>query len=87
MIKATLELTDEQLLDVVAFVKNNKITAEFYGALLLEVGKSYRNRKGKVVTIEGEERGLFRSGAHLYYANGRHCRVFESELDLIERIG
>ena len=84
MIKATLELTDEQLLYVVAFVKNNKITAEFDGALLLEVGKSYRNRK--VVTIEGEERGLFRSGVHLYYANGRYYIDYESEHDLIERI-
>lgn len=86
MIKATLELTDEQLLDVVAFVKNNKITAVFDGALLLEVGEKYLNRKGDIVPIECEEYGQFRSGAHLYYANGRHCRVFESELDLIEEV-
>ncbi|CAB5226062.1 hypothetical protein UFOVP754_35 [uncultured Caudovirales phage] len=84
--KVTLEIKDEQLLDVVAFVKANKITAVFESALLLEVGKKYRNRKGKVVTIEGEERGLFRSGVHLYYANGRYYIDYESEHDLIERI-
>lgn len=84
--KVTLEITDEQLLDVVAFVKANKITAVFEGALLLEVGKKYKNRKGEEVTIEGEEYGLFRSGNHLYYANGRLHLSFEHELDLIEEV-
>lgn len=60
MIKVTLELADEQLLDVVAFVKFKDITAVFEGALLLEVGKKYRNRKGEEVTIEGEEHGFYR---------------------------
>ena len=87
MIKATLELTDEQLLDVVAFVKANKITAVFEGALLLEVGKKYRNRKGEVVTIESEEYGFYREcDDRLYYPNGRFHSSFESEFDLIEQV-
>lgn len=86
MIKATLELTDEQLLDVFAFVKANKITAVFEGALLLDVGKKYRNRKGEEVTIEGEEHGQFRGGNHLYYADGRYYIDFESDFDLIEEV-
>lgn len=84
--KVTLEITDEQLLDVVAFVKANNITAVFESALLLEVGKKYRNRKGEVVTIEGEECGLFRSGKHLYYANGRYSTYHETPYDLIEEV-
>lgn len=87
MIKATLEITDEQLLDVVAFVKDKGITAVFEGALLLEVGKKYRNRKGEVVTIEGEEYGYYRGDDDaLYYANGRFYLSFEHELDLIEEV-
>ena len=52
---------------------------------MLEVGKKYRNRKGEEVTIESEEYGFFRSGKHLYYANGRYLE-FESEYDLIEEV-
>ena len=83
--KAILEITDEQLLEVVAFVKERGIAAVFEGAFLLEVGKKYKNRKGKVVRIEGEEYGQFRGGKHLYYANGRYWN-YESELDLIEEV-
>ena len=86
MIKATLELTDDQLLDVIQFVKSKGITAVFEGALLLEVGKKYRNRKGEVVTIEGEEHGYYRSGMALYSANGRYHHEFETERDLIEEV-
>ena len=83
--KVTLEIKDEQLLDVVAFVKANKITAVFESALLLEVGKKYRNRKGDIVPIEGEEYGQFRSGINLYHADGT-IGPFESERDLIEEV-
>ena len=86
MIKVILEITDEQLLDVVAFVKEKGITAVFEGALLLEVGKKYKNRKGGVVTIKSEENGLFICGNSFYYANGRCYLTFESELDLIEEV-
>ena len=68
--KVTLEITDEQLLDVIALVKSKGITAVFEGALLLEVGKKYKNRKGEEVTTECEESGVFRIGTSLYYANG-----------------
>ena len=87
MIKVILEITDEQLLDVVAFVKSKDITAVFEGALLLEVGKKYRNRKGEEVTIEGEEHGFYREcDDRLYYPNGRFHLYFENELDLIEEV-
>lgn len=86
MIKATLEITDDQLLDVIQFIKAKGITAVFEGALLLEVGKKYRNRKGEVVTIEDEDCGFFRSEKYLYYPNGRFHLYFENELDLIEEV-
>lgn len=84
--KVTLEITDEQLLDVIQFVKANKITAVFEDALLLEVGKKYRNSKGEVVLIEEEKYGKFRSGNTWYNANGRHQLYFIAELDLIEEV-
>lgn len=86
MIKATLELTDGQLLDVIQFVKERGITAVFEGTLLLEIGKSYRNRKGEVVMIESEEYGMFISGKRMYYANGWYIAYFETELNLIEEV-
>lgn len=87
MIKVNFEVSDEQLLDVVAFVKANKITAVFEGALLLEVGKKYKTREGKIVTIESEDdEDYLGDNSKVYYANGRHFLAYEDEFDLIEEV-